>query len=805
MNIPPPQGAKLHLNFSKINDLILIGLACSLALIPLILLLIILAHTGADSISNDYFRFTKLIDRVLSAGYDWRWYFKDTFDNNVHDYAFLFPIRLVLAKLTNLSVMAEIYVGLAITFINLLILFLLFTRFKNSTSPFRFLLLPVLSAFIFSYSQISTYSYGETALQMGFTHLGILVGLWMLLLHSKSKFTPWVTLVCGIISSYSGGPGLLAWPVFFIAILITNNGSLKQYLIWMLGLGIGISPYLAFSTYSPINGGFNLFNILTVNKFVTGLGLPMANNINYGIQEHPGALLAGLIGIGILLFAGLLLVLCRSSYRFQLAIPSLLLVFWGLLGSLQIAASRSLLAPWYTSTYILFWIGLIGLCFAMIQPDDISPKRKFYFLQWDSIIRITGIMGLFGMAMLFLLTNHTYEDKSFYLASRSPTSAACLRNYPTAPTYCEGFVFQWGVGNPSYLSQMGSILDKYHWSVLGPHQEWTLQGDYILGNVSLVNRTNQPGNIQWVYGGSDESSYWSDYHHLNLLILPGQSIYWQIDLPQNLDSAKFQMGLSLADKTNCNEQSITINLEMPSNFKKTILQQKDLCKFANEVSLDENLLAYAGKRIIIIVTNENDPVGGQPVRLHFPRVSLDENYPVKIDGVTPPDIRPLNTDLSPDFLPLNAPGVDSTILINSVPELQDLFLKNNNGLMIKNGQNPQARYTPAQPVCLLKWSRFYFNLALADTVQKRKVGIVFHYQDDQGTNSNRSIDFPLLAGENLHAYTLDLEFLNIPLTTCISSVEFQLAGGSNNSADQWMQINGVGFLPRTNLRFGFDQ
>jgi hypothetical protein len=67
------------------------------------------------------------------------------------------------------------------------------------------------------------------------------------------------------------------------------------------------------------------------------------------------------------------------------------------------------------------------------------------------------------------------------------------------------------------------------------------------------------------------------------------------------------------------------------------------------------------------------------------------------------------------------------------------------------------------------------------------------------------MDFPLLAGENLHAYTLDLEILNMPTSACITSLDFQLLEGSNNALDQWVQISEVGFLPRTNLRFGFFQ
>ena len=158
-----------------------------------------------------------------------------------------------------------------------------------------------------------------------------------------------------------------------------------------------------------------------------------------------------------------------------------------------------------------------------------------------------------------------------------------------------------------------------------------------------------------------------------------------------------------------------------------------------------------------------------------------------------------------NFLPLNAASINLQILTISGPELQDLVLQNSDGLMIGNGQNPRVRYTPVQPICLSNWSRFYFNLALTDSVQKKMVRIGFQFRDDQGITRESFMDFPLLAGENLHAYTLDLEILNMPTSACITSLDFQLLEGSNNALDQWVQISEVGFLPRTNLRFGFFQ
>ncbi len=742
---------KQRLQILKRKQLIFILLISLLSLLPLFFLTRILVTTGSDSISNDYLRFTRLADRVLSAGYDWRGYFKDTLDNNVHSYAFLFLFRLALAKLTHLSVMAEIYTAMAITCVNLLIFFSILFRSTDSNSKLRLLLLPVLSAFMFSYSQISTYSYGEAALQRAFTHFGILIGLWLLLYRNKSFITPWVMAISGIMAAFSGAGGLLAWPVFLFVILVTDTRSIKKYIAWFVGLGISSAPYLAFMNFNPVNG---LLNPLTLNRIITGLGLTLANNINYGVIDHPQAYLSGLIGLGILLIAVLLHILGRSTYQFKNLMPSLIVIFWGISGAGEISI-RTLLAPWYTSEYVIFWFGLVGLCFAMIQPGSISSEVKFLFLRWEKIFQIAGLAGLSVITLLYLKTNLTYTDKSFYLASRSPSSAACLRNYQTAPTYCESFIFQWGVGNTNYVSEMASVLEKYNWSVFGPHQEWTLQGDYILGTVSLVGN-NEPQQIHWVLDGSDEPTFWSDYNHLNLLLDPGQSLLWQIDLPSGLSGAKFLIGMSLPDKSICQAQRLSIGIETSSGSTNPVFQKKDLCDFSNEVMITENLLDYAGRRLVIQITNEGKPDGGKAVRLYYPRILIDENRLAEPNQFIPVTVRPFNTDLSSAFLPLDAPDRNSLILSTANPEIHDLQVENGTGLMMRNGPAPSVHLMLSQPVCLSNWSQFSFDIALSDTALKKKVGIELQFRNDQGTSYYVNLDFPLLAGEELHSYWLDL-------------------------------------------------
>lgn len=78
-------------------------LAAGFALVPPVLMAVFIGQHSVNTVSNDYLRFLSLADRALSAGYDWSGYFRDSFDNNVHSYAFLFLFRLALAALSRMS------------------------------------------------------------------------------------------------------------------------------------------------------------------------------------------------------------------------------------------------------------------------------------------------------------------------------------------------------------------------------------------------------------------------------------------------------------------------------------------------------------------------------------------------------------------------------------------------------------------------------------------------------------------------------------------------------------------------------
>jgi len=112
------------------------------------------------------------------------------------------------------------------------------------------------------------------------------------------------------------------------------------------------------------------------------------------------------------------------------------------------------------------------------------------------------------------------QDNTLLSPSRAPDSASCLRNYQTAPTYCEGTLFQWGVGNPRYVQTLAEPLEKYGYQYL-LLIKLDITGDYVLDDVKVSSPSFS--QVSWWTGLDGEKSSWQDYRHLDLL-LPSQQL-----------------------------------------------------------------------------------------------------------------------------------------------------------------------------------------------------------------------------------------------------------------------------------------
>ena len=762
-----------------------------LAAVPAVHILLILATTGANNPSNDYLRLMPVIDHILSGQYDQVNYFRDTLQNQVHSYAFLMILRLGIIWLTHWNIYVELYLGWALAVFKLFLLF----RLLTSAFPFpprTWLLLP-LAALVFSASQISMFEYGESALQLGLVQVAILLGLLAVLRRSGQHLGAGLAALSGILASWSGGGGLAAWPLFLIGMLLAGYRRLSHYLVLLVGLCIAGWPYLIYAMLgNPERVRWHL-SPERVRIAITAFGQPFANHINAGLLEHAGAYQAGLFGLGALALGLLVILLQKNKTLWPQYLPSLMLVLWGVLNIVQTTVSRWYLAPWYTTAFMIFWLGLLGLAYGQLaSPKPVTPSDRLILR--SGMLWAVLFLGIW--LVLYLKTNLTYTDKSFYLASRSPASAACLRHYQSAPTYCEGLVFQWGVGHPTYLADLARPLEKHQLTVFSPFQEWSLQGDYVLDRVQVDEHPGVPG-AAWTSGWSDQPRSWADYHHLNLYLPSPNQISWRLDLPGNLASATFETAVAL-DKASkpladADGFDFQVYLKAEAQSPELVLTQSVDPQAGEWHAVSIPLSKYAGKSVTLVLTSDG--------RLNHEADDMVLRYPhidLRLGKASPaeeaPPTAPSNTDISPQFKSTTAKG------LLPLAENQDDWRVS--GAFLDPGApqvwsvDQQAAFETALPldVCLKDYSHLYVRMAATKNMSPRALRILYRLEGQAEFNPAQLIWMPLLADKNPHTYLYDLKLLSLPAGARLTGLRLEADFRPNLGRPGQLEIDEAGLV-----------
>src|SRR5262249_17473354 len=149
--------------------------------------------------------------------------------------------------------------------------------------------------------------------------------------------------------------------------------------------------------------------------------------------------------------------------------PAWIISSFGLLSVWQISMFRQFIAPWYTPVAIDCWIGLVGLAYVLLMRSSTAKTKGAK----SRLIPAWAYGCTAVLLLLYVPASYSWSDKSFLLSTRGPAAAACLRNYQTAPTYCELCITLLG-GVTRYVQSVGAFLEAHHLSVFGPHQTWAL-------------------------------------------------------------------------------------------------------------------------------------------------------------------------------------------------------------------------------------------------------------------------------------------------------------------------------------------
>jgi hypothetical protein len=729
--------------------IIMIGLT----LVPVLNICYIVGSTGANNLSVDYVETVWIVDSVLRGTYDWTNFLEDTFVVGSHSKAIPTLVRILLARWFDWNVYAELYLIVGLAVLKLVLIHSSFTYLAKC--PVQILLWPILSALVFSVSQISVFSYGDTGTWMGLVQLGLLLGIWGMVRYSERWVGFWLMLLGGVVATLSGGSGPIVWPVFLIGIVLLGFHKWFFYTIW---LGVGLlasSPYIIFRFFRSIPQDSALsFSFPQFEVFVEAVSWPFSEKLH---QLHVNEAV-GWLGLGFGLVGILILIGFRSRLVWRQSSAAIMLLLYALLNMVLLNMFRGTQLPWYTGHHILYWIGLIGLAYLLLILYH--PNRTF---RTANVVWSTLVFGFIGI--FFFNSNLTYTDKVFFLFTRSPASATCLRAYQTAPTYCEQPLFPVNPGRFEMVAALARPLQRSKLSVFAPQQRWTLQGDFILDNVTIDETAGIP-EIIWTPDLSDAPLRWSDYRHLNLLLYPPNTISWTVTLPDSTVKARFHSAIAIRESGSAKVREdgawFEVRIFTGDGIGKVVFSQHLSPDQQNWQPLGLLLDQYAGQTITIqLATKMGDNPDGDWTYYRYPYIDIQQHRTEM--SVTEELVRPSNTDLSPSFSIQPTPNdfVFENLGSWITDNLEQVQTDGSGYSWRVIGRNPNM-LMELPDVCLSDYTHLYIKIAVSPEIWPRAIEI-YYQLDDQAIPDEIAppMIIPLLADGKMHTYAYDLKLLDL--------------------------------------------
>jgi hypothetical protein len=542
---------------------------------------------GENNLSNDYVARVPLVASMLDGTCSLGKFVREAWIGGSHSTLAVTPVYYLNARFFAWSVWVELGLGVALAAATLVLLTGAIPRSA------RWPLLPLLSLLLFSTSRVSVFTFGEPALQYGLSQLGVVIGAFALARWPDRPIPLAQALAfCGILASWSWGGGIIVWPVFAAALVLLRVRTPAAWAILVGGAIAGLTQYawllppqLAAATAGHVPWATR------GRIFLDVLGRPFVNGIGHA-DLNPSS---QAVGAAALLGLAVLLIILRKRFR-ELLVP-LFLIAWALLVAAQIALVRSAVAAWYASPMALFWAGVLMLFAASPAP-----------------LRAAGILAI---ALPSLIVQFTWEDKSFYLPSRSPASAACLREWRTAPAACAERLFQWGPADPAgELALLGEPLERHRLSVFGPRRTYLLQGDVALGRVRL-----EPASAPTFFSRDGKTpANIEDFHRLDLVLSPGGAVSWRVDLPPDTRSARFRSVIRTVPDESLDARGALVSASAGSDGP--TMESRVFLPRGEERELVLDLSRFAGRTVKLSLGAEETQMPGAPLRWEAPRIEL---------------------------------------------------------------------------------------------------------------------------------------------------------------------------------------
>jgi hypothetical protein len=542
---------------------------------------------GENNLSNDYVARVPIVVSILEGRYSLPNLFRDTWIWGGHSWLGLLPFYWLNARFFAWSTDVELGIGLFLAAAKTLLLWGAVTPALASHTGW--LLLPALSTLAFSVSQVASFTFGESVLQMQLAQTALAAGAFAFArLADRPALRVTALACCGVLASWSWGGGVLAWPVFAAALFAAGERSVRRWAVLPAAAVLALSQYVWFLVIAPHRGVVRSPGLRGLPSVLGLLGRPFANGTGVDFGPKPVAVVFGVVG---LVLAAAALWSTRRELRKRL--PALVILGWGLFLAVQIALVRPDVAAWYIAPMTAFWLGLAVLLAT-------APHRL-------------AITGFATIAAGLLYANRSWEDKSFYLASRAPASAACLREWRTAPPQCHDLVFQWGAGGyrPDELAFFGEILERRGLSVFGRRRTYLLQGDVVVGRVD----TGLWSAVAFLSRDGRTPGDPNDFHRLDFVLFQNASATWRVDLPPNLTSVRFETRVRASRGEPMLARGARVAVAGEGAEARTLVPAGG----REPLSLD--LRPYAGRTVALRLTAE-EAEGGAPLVFEAPKIEL---------------------------------------------------------------------------------------------------------------------------------------------------------------------------------------
>lgn len=562
------------------------ALAVALALLAPARMAWIVFTVGENNLSNDYVGRIGVVAAILEGRYDFRRLFTDTFITYGHSWLGLLPFYWFDARFFAWSMNAELGIGLVLAGTKTVLVW--FAVAPSLSEKRRWVLLPALSTLAFSVSQVTSFTFGESTLQMQLPQVGLALGvLAVARFSSHPNRRILFAAFGGLLAALSWGGGVMVWPVFVVALFALGERSLLRWCVLGLAAALGISQYVWFLVVQRVPSPIERPGFTQPWRYIDLIGRPFSNDTGWHLGPLVAAASFGAAGLALAAVA-----LWSSRHALRERLPSLMILAWSLLAALEIGFFRRDAAPWYIVPMTAFWLGLS--CLLAAAPRSLAHA------------------GLATIAAGLLFSNRTWEDKSFYLSSRSPASAACLREWRTSPEACHDLLFEWRGKNLGEAVGLGEPLDRLHLSVFSDRRTYLLQGDLAIGRAAV-----ETPRLAVFFSRDDvKPADPKDFHRLDAVFAPGAAVTWRIDLPPSLRSAEFRTRVHAApgDVSLARGASVAIVGEGG--------EARILVPAGGRKSLSMNLNAFAGRGLTLRIAAE-EATGGAPLVFEAPRVELE--------------------------------------------------------------------------------------------------------------------------------------------------------------------------------------